>query len=129
MGVPLLSIENSTVICAKTAEPIGMPFGLWAQMGRRNRAGWGSIDAEGRCHGNQFWDTICYSCLWRLMGYNFGCMIASDTQFDSSGGVKLSDEDIAEIECERVERPCQPVLGLKLLLTGFMWTTVTRQSL
>ena len=52
MGVPLLSIENSTVICAKTAEPIGMPFGLWAQMGRRNRAGWGSIDAEGRCHGN-----------------------------------------------------------------------------
>jgi len=24
------------VICAKTAEPIEMPFGLWAQMGRRN---------------------------------------------------------------------------------------------
>ena len=24
--------------------------------------------------------------LWRLMGYNFGCMIASDTQFDSRGG-------------------------------------------
>ena len=42
-----------------------------------------------------------------LMGYNFGCMIAtaSDTQFDSRGwvfGVKLSDEDIAEIECQRV---------------------------
>jgi len=38
------------------------------------------------------------------MGYNFGCMIASDTQFDSRGGfvgVKLSDEDIAEIECQR----------------------------
>jgi len=32
-------------------------------------------------------------------------MIASDTQFDSRGwvfGVKLSDEDIAEIECQRV---------------------------
>jgi len=26
----------STVVCAKTAEPIGMPFGLWARMGRRN---------------------------------------------------------------------------------------------
>ena len=36
------------------------------------------------------------------MGYNFGCMIASDTLFDCRGwvfGVKLSDEDIAEIEC------------------------------
>ena len=40
------------------------------------------------------------------MGYNFGCMIASDTQFDSRGGFsrssQLSDEDIAEIECQRV---------------------------
>jgi len=24
--------------------------------------------------------------LWHLMGHNFGCMIASDTQFDSRGG-------------------------------------------
>jgi len=24
------------VICAKTAEPIEMPFGLWARMGPRN---------------------------------------------------------------------------------------------
>jgi len=24
------------VVCAKTAEPIGMQFGLWARMGRRN---------------------------------------------------------------------------------------------
>ena len=23
---------------------------------------------------------------WLLMGYNFGCMIASDTLFDSKGG-------------------------------------------
>ena len=31
-------------------------------------------------------------------------MIASDTQFDSRGGfrVRLSDEDIAEIQCQRV---------------------------
>ena len=36
------------------------------------------------------------------MGYNFGCMLASDTQFDSRGGFKLSDEDIVEIECQRV---------------------------
>ena len=47
-----------------------------------------SIGAEGRCYGNQFWDAVCYKLnwLWRLMGYNFGCMIASDTQFDSRGG-------------------------------------------
>ena len=65
----------------------------------------GSIGAEGRCHGNQFWDAICYNWLWRLMGYNFGCTIASDTQFDSRGGFSGSsypDEDIAEIECQRV---------------------------
>jgi len=28
------------VICAKTAEPITMPFGLWARMGPRNRVRW-----------------------------------------------------------------------------------------
>jgi len=66
------------------AEPIGMPFGLWARM--ESCVGWGSIGAEGLCHGNQFWDAICYNWLWRLMGSNFGCMIASDTQFESRGG-------------------------------------------
>ena len=40
-----------------------------------------------------------------FMGYNFGCMVAIDTPFDSRSGfsgVKLSDEDIAEIEYLRV---------------------------
>jgi len=32
------------VICAKTAEQIKMPFGLWAQMGPRNRALHGGPD-------------------------------------------------------------------------------------
>ena len=34
-----------------------------------------------------------------FVGYNFGCMIASDTRFDFRGwvfGVKLSNEDIAD---------------------------------
>ena len=38
------------------------------------------------------------------MGYNFGCMIASETLFDSRGlvfGVKLPDEDIADFEVLR----------------------------
>jgi len=39
------------------------------------------------------------------MAYNFGCMIASDTLFDSwdgFSGVKLSDEDIADFEVLRL---------------------------
>jgi len=45
---------------------------------------------------------LCQSCImtsnfWLSMGYNFGCMIASDTLVDSIFGVKLSDEDIAEM--------------------------------
>ena len=39
---------------------------------------------------------------------------------------QLSDEDIAEIECQRVVA-MEPVLGLKLLLTGFVWMILTRQ--
>ena len=46
--------------------------------------------AEGRCHGNHFWDAIYDNWLWRLIGYYFGCMIASDTQVDSRGGFSRS---------------------------------------
>ena len=38
-------------------------------------------------------------------GYNFGCVIASDTLFDSRGGVfgvKISDEDIADFDVRDV---------------------------
>ena len=36
-GAPHCKIQGlSAVICAKTAEPIEMPFGLWARMTRRN---------------------------------------------------------------------------------------------
>ena len=38
---------------------------------------WGSTGANGHRHGNQFLAS---------MGYNFGCMIASDMLFDSRGG-------------------------------------------
>ena len=41
-----------------------------------------------------------------FVGYNVGCMIASDTLFDSRGGfsgsIKPSYEDIAEIQCLEV---------------------------
>ena len=29
-GRPIVKYRDTTVVCAKTAEPIGMPFGLWA---------------------------------------------------------------------------------------------------
>ena len=64
------------------------------------------------------------------MGYNFGCIIASDTHFDSRGwvfGVKLSYEDIAEIECQRVIVMVTNFGTIKLLLTVCVWTIVTRQ--
>jgi len=98
-------------------------------MGRRNRVGWGSIGADGRCHGNQFWDTICYNWLWHLMGYNIGCMIASDTKFDSTGGFSGSSYPMKTYSRLSVKGslPWQPILGLKLLLTGFVLTIVTRQ--
>ena len=35
-GRPIVKYRDTMVVCAKTAEPIGMPFGLWARMGRRN---------------------------------------------------------------------------------------------
>jgi len=49
-------------------------------------------------------DVAIATNFWLSMDYNFGCVIASDTLFDSRVGlgVKLSDEDMAEIECLRV---------------------------
>ena len=32
-------------------------------------------------------DVVMATTFWLSMGYNFGCMIASDTVFDSRGGV------------------------------------------
>jgi len=49
----------------------------------------------------QLRDVAKATIFWLSMGHNFGCMIASDTMFDSWGwvfGVKLSHEDTAKIE-------------------------------
>ena len=69
---------------AKTAKPIDMPFGLWAWMSRRNHVLDGGpavlrdIAMETN-FGRQF-------AINGFVGYNIGCMIASDTLFDSRGG-------------------------------------------
>jgi len=44
--------RQSAVICAKTAEPIEMPFGLRARMGQRNRVLHGAQIPHGK---GQFW--------------------------------------------------------------------------
>ena len=44
---------------------------------------WGSSGAEGHCHGKQFWDA---NSITGFVGYDFGCIIASDVLFDSRGG-------------------------------------------
>ena len=49
-------------------------------------------------------DVAMATNLWLSMGYNFGCIIANDTQFDSRGwvfGVKLSNEEMADFEIQR----------------------------
>ena len=72
---------------------------------------WESTGAKRRCHGNQF-----------LAFYNFVCMIASDTLFDSSGGFLGSSylmENIAEIKCIRVVAMATNC-GTKTAITGFV---------
>ena len=61
----------------KTAEPIKMPFGLWTRMGPRNHV----LDGAPRV----LRDVAMATNFWLSMGYNLGCMIASDTLFDSVG--------------------------------------------
>jgi len=75
-GVPLLNI--GTLYGAKTAEPIEMPFGLWARMCPRNDV----LDGGPQV----LRDVVMATNFWFSMGYNFGCMISSDTLFDSRGG-------------------------------------------
>ena len=56
------------------------------------------------------------------LGYNFGCMLASDTLFDSRGwvfGDKLSNEDRAEIEGLR-DVAMATNYGTKIAITGFV---------
>ena len=38
----------------------------------------------------QLRDVAMATTFWLLMGYNFGCMIGSDTMFDSRGGLSES---------------------------------------
>ena len=67
-GRLIVKYRDTAVICAKTAQPIEILSGLWAQKGCRNRVRWGSRgdEPERRCDSNQFCDAICYKWLCGL---------------------------------------------------------------
>jgi len=68
----------------------------------------------------QLRDVAMATTFWVSMGYNFSCMIASDTLFDSRGWVfrdKLSNEGIAEIEGLR-DNQFLDYISCKWTLTG-----------
>jgi len=62
---------------------------------------WGSSGAEGCCHDNQFWDTFCIT---GFVGYNFGCIIASDALFDPMGGFSGSSYPLRHRRDRRVSK-------------------------
>ena len=89
------------VICAKTAKPIKMPFGLWARMGPRNHVRWGPAPAVlkdvamATNFGTQF-------AITGFVGYSFCCMIGSGTLFHSRGGFLGSSYPMKTAEIERL---------------------------
>jgi len=65
-------------------------------------------------------DVAMGTSIWLSIGYNFACMIASNTLILGwVFGVKLSDEDIGEIECLWVVVTATN-FGTKIAITGFV---------
>jgi len=69
------------------AEPIEVVFGLWAWMGRRNNVLDGVQMLRDAAMATNFWTQFAVTV---FVGYNFGCMIASDMLFNSTGGFSWS---------------------------------------
>jgi len=67
-------------------------------------------------------DVAMATTFWLSIGYNFGCVIASSTIFDSRSvfsGVKISDEDIADFEVLR-DLAMATNFWTKTAITGFV---------
>jgi len=119
-GHPIVKYRDTAIICAKMAEPIEMPFGLWSWMDHRKRVLDGGPEvlrdvAMAANFGTQF-------AITGFVGYKFACVIDSDTLFGSRDWVfrvKLSDKDLAEFKYLRVVAMAT-IFGLKMLLTGFV---------
>jgi len=113
--------RDTVVPYAKTAESIEMPFGLWARMGRRNHV----LDGVQRCWGMLPWQSIFGTqfAVTGLVGYNFGCMIAIDTVFDSRGG--FWGQGIRWRLSKVVAMAT--IFGTKIAINCFVWTIAARQ--
>ena len=60
---PIVKYGDTAVLYAKTAESIGMPFGLWAGMDHRNHVlDGGPAVLRDIAMATNFWDAIC--CNW-----------------------------------------------------------------
>jgi len=76
------------VPCANAVETIEMPFGLWAQMGRRNHVlDEGPAVLRDVAMATNF---MTQFVITGFVGYTFGCM-TRDTQFESRGGFSGSN--------------------------------------
>jgi len=66
-------------------------------------------------------DAAMATIFWLSMGYNFGCMIASNTLFDSRGEFSGSSYPMktAEIKSPRVVAMATN-FGIKISITGFV---------
>jgi len=83
-GRPIVKYRDTLRSCAKTAKQIEMPFGLWATMGCRNHVlDKGPAVLRYVAMATNFWTQFAIT---GFVGYNFGCMIASNTMFNSRGG-------------------------------------------
>jgi len=92
----IVKYRDTMPSCAqKPAEPIEMPFGFWARMGRKNIV----LDGGPEVLRNVAMATnfVMQFAITGFVGYNFGCMIASDMLFDYRSGFLGS----SYIECLR----------------------------
>jgi len=117
------------VICAKTAEPIEMLLWFWARMGPRNHViiiiigllKTGDKPQPLDQAREMLRDVAMATNFWVSLGYNFGCMIASDMLLILGWifGVKLSDKDIADFEVLR-DVAMATNFGSKIAITCFV---------
>ena len=87
-GHPIVKYGDTLRSRAKTAEPIEMPFRLWAWMGHRNHV----LDGSPVVLTDVAMATN-FGTLFAIIGFvgsNFDCMIASNMLFDSRGGFSES---------------------------------------
>jgi len=78
-GRLIVKYRDTAVICAKTAEPIEIPSGLWAQKGCRNHVLDGGPEVMSLRDVAIATNFVTQFAINGFVGYNFGYVMASDT--------------------------------------------------